>query len=716
MQLKDWKISTKIIWALLSLVVVFSIASAYQMYSIRRLRLIQQQCAERAGNAISIEGIGRAVERSYSSIADAVINRTPEESKKAFAGLRAAAMHDMETIRALAVTGQDKQWSADFSAQYIKYLDTCEQQLLPLLAQRENPLKRAQDVIVLNDIARKINDLSVATSDAIINGDTAGMAMVLASAKEVCTPLLSAMQRIGDTPEKQGLVLGAQEEYASYLRIIERRFMPALQAKDISPEELRSLDDEMDIDRLRVLVTLDGLTKLIREDLQKAEQQEQQISRLNARLSQDRALCMKPMAGLAESLVKKNAEGNSLYHGLALRNLNTSAAAVVLAIVLSQIIGYFFLRAIRRPVAKAVRMAEDVSIGDLETSIDVQQKDEIGALADTMKTMVGNLKGLVVLAEKIAQGDLSVRVKPLSDRDSLGHALKAMVAKLSGIMAEINAAANNVAAGAGQMTATSQAMSQNATEQASSLEEISSSMNEIAAQTRRNAENATQANRLSGDAKALAEKGNAQVARMVSAMKEINDSGSNISRIIKVIDEIAFQTNLLALNAAVEAARAGRHGKGFAVVAEEVRSLAARSAKAAKETEGLIEDSVKKVAGGTDLADQTAEALQEIVAASAKVTDLVAEIAAASSEQAQGVSQITSGLGHVDQVTQQNTAHAEQSAAAAQELSSQARLLQELVSTFKLSDRRALSGPEEGQSPEHPMLPSDAAADREGQA
>jgi methyl-accepting chemotaxis protein len=230
-------------------------------------------------------------------------------------------------------------------------------------------------------------------------------------------------------------------------------------------------------------------------------------------------------------------------------------------------------------------------------------------------------------------------------------------------------------------------VSNGAAHQASSLEEISSSMNEITSQTRHNAENASQANRLAMDAKSLAEHGNTQMHQMVSAMKNINESSRNISRIIKVIDEIAFQTNLLALNAAVEAARAGKHGKGFAVVAEEVRNLAARSAKAAKETSEMIESSVRRVEEGAGIADKTAQALNEIVTAASKLTDLVNEIAAASNEQAQGVTQILAGLGQVDQVTQQNTAHAEQSAAAAQELSSQARALQEQVSLFTVSDK-----------------------------
>ncbi|OEU51016.1 MAG: hypothetical protein BA871_00690 [Desulfuromonadales bacterium C00003096] len=299
--------------------------------------------------------------------------------------------------------------------------------------------------------------------------------------------------------------------------------------------------------------------------------------------------------------------------------------------------------------------------------------------ADNLQNeMVGSL-------QKLANSDLTFEVVPRDSQDSIRGALKQLGQDLNSLIAQIFTSGEQIASGSMQVADGSQSLSQGATESAASVEEITASMMELASQTKQNADNATQANQLVLQAKDAAEKGNHQMQDMVTAMSEINAAGQNISKIIKVIDEIAFQTNLLALNAAVEAARAGQHGKGFAVVAEEVRNLAARSAQAAKETAELIEGSVQKTANGTKIAGQTELALKEIVTAVIKATDLVSEIAAASNEQSQGIGQINQDLNQIDQVTQQNTANAEESAAAAEELSGQAEQLRQMLARFKLS-------------------------------
>ncbi|MEW9125116.1 MAG: methyl-accepting chemotaxis protein [Thermotaleaceae bacterium] len=358
--------------------------------------------------------------------------------------------------------------------------------------------------------------------------------------------------------------------------------------------------------------------------------------------------------------------------------------AIGAAIIISMGLGFFISHLISNPVKQMAQAADKLAMGDVNVNIKAHTKDEIGKLAESFGKMISNIREQAMAAERIAAGDLTIEVAVRSENDLLGKKLCEMVEKNNEVLTNIASASEQVAAGSRQVSDSSISLSEGATEQASSIEELTASLEEISSQTNLNAQNANQANQLAENAKTNAVEGNSQMKEMLQAMEEINESSGNISKIIKVIDEIAFQTNILALNAAVEAARAGQHGKGFAVVAEEVRNLAARSASAAKETTDMIEGSIKKVAIGTEIARGTAEALGEIVNSIEKVATLVNDIAVASNEQASGIGQINQGIMQVSQVVQTNSVTSEESAAASEELSGQAEFLRELVSQFKL--------------------------------
>lgn len=364
------------------------------------------------------------------------------------------------------------------------------------------------------------------------------------------------------------------------------------------------------------------------------------------------------------------------------RNISVYVSAGVVSLM--GLVIYLAVTSIVNAIRTGVAFAEKIRLGDVSTRLNDSRRDELGVLTKALDSMADSLEQKAELAERVAAGDISQEVELASDRDRLGLALQKMTSDLNDILHQVQVACDQIATGSAEVADSSQSLSQGATESASSLEEIAASMNQLTAQIKQNAEHASEAKGLSEKASRSAAEGNTHMHEMVGAMAQIDEAGQSISKIIKVIDEIAFQTNLLALNAAVEAARAGQHGKGFAVVAEEVRSLAARSAKAAQETADLIEGSVEKTRNGAQIADKTAESFEEIVAEINKVSALVGDIAAASDEQAQGISEINVGLGQIDQVTQQNTASAEEGAAASEELNGQAMQLRELVGRFTL--------------------------------
>jgi len=347
-----------------------------------------------------------------------------------------------------------------------------------------------------------------------------------------------------------------------------------------------------------------------------------------------------------EQVNKAAADGEQAYNQAKLLMFGLLAGMVGLGALL----GWWITRSITGPIEAAVNVAEKVAAGDLSSHIEITRSDETGRLLNALKRMNESLVGIVTTVRNSSE---------------------------------------SIATGSAQIASGNADLSQRTEEQASALEETAASMEQLGSTVKQNADNARQANQLAMSASTVAIKGGEVVGQVVETMKGINDSSKKIADIISVIDGIAFQTNILALNAAVEAARAGEQGRGFAVVASEVRSLAQRSAEAAKEIKSLINASVERVEQGTVLVDQAGVTMDEVVTSIKRVTDIMGEISSASIEQSQGVSQVGEAVSQMDQVTQQNAALVEESAAAADSLRQQAKQLVSAVAVFKIGEGAA---------------------------
>jgi len=597
--------------------------------------------------------------------------------------------------------------------QYQAYWDKTRQFLETAQAEIKNP-KRANLIDKIDDMLQQYNKSFRQVVDLINQREELvkeGIDKTGPPIERQLTQILSSAKQDGDMMAAYRSSLAARNLLLARLyagKFLDTNDQSAVErvTKEFSEmeETLKSLDREIqNLTRRELLSQVIIGVKTYRKTF---AQVVQVIKNRNSIINNQLNVFGPELATMIEQ-VKLSVKGDQDILGPKLQAENHKAVGMILSLIVLALIGgigatIIIVRNITKPIIEGVNFAHGIAQGDFSQRIEAKHRDEIGLLINELNNMADSLATNAKAAQQIAEKNLDVKIQLASEKDELGKSLQMMVEGLNDSLGQVQSGSEQIASAATEIADSSQTLSQGATETASSLEEISSSLEELSSQTKINADNAIQANSLANTAADSAKKGNSQMQNMVSAMDEIKDASQNISKIIKTIDEIAFQTNLLALNAAVEAARAGQHGKGFAVVAEEVRNLAARSAKAAEETSQLIEGSVDKTNNGSMIANQTAEALQEIVVSIGKVTDLVSEITIASKEQAEGVNQISIGVTQIDQVTQQNTATAEESAAASEELSGQALQMQEMVRHFKLRQQGTMSH----KLPESTITPS----------
>ncbi|GAB7027662.1 methyl-accepting chemotaxis protein [Geotalea toluenoxydans] len=642
MDVSNMKLATKLYGGIGLIVAALVCVVLFQVIKMRELGNVQDHGADLSGNAVAIQEVQVRLEALYGIMADAVINRNLAESRKEFKESKDNLLKDVDNVRKMADTAEEKQLAEVFAVNLAKYQDLFENRQLPELQKGAgSSTEEIRRIDALLDAARDaaiepLHKIVVSIKKESTDGDA--MFDALRQRTSTISIVCSVAALIFSVIFGWLLVRNVQRQLGGdplYVVEITRKVAAGdlSMSIDTTGKDERSLIFAMAQMMCTVKALVDDTGMLVKAAID---------GKLDVRADAD----------------KHHGEFQKIVHGV-----NATLDAVV------------------TPLNVTADYVARISKGDMPPQITEEYKGQYNLIKQNLNLLIDSTNRIAAAAREVADGNLQVELKARSENDELMKALSAMVANLVDVIGNVKSAADNVAAGSQQLSAGSEEMSQGASEQAAAAEEASSSMEEMTASIRQNADNAMQTEKIALKSTADAQDGGRAVDETVRAMKEI------ASR-ITIIEEIARQTNLLALNAAIEAARAGEHGKGFAVVASEVRKLAERSQKAAGEISELSASSV-------DIAEKAGQMLGSILPDIQKTAELVQEINASSKEQDTGAEQINKAIQQLDQVIQTNASASEEMASTAEELASQAEQLQQAIAYFKIDssavDKRSIT-------------------------
>lgn len=606
----SFKIGTKLFLGFLVVVAIFGAVAYYHIQTLRTLGTFQDHNALRTQQALSIKDIVDRVDELYGVFADAIINRDLRTSREEFEQRKLTAQKDIASVRELVDTPEEKTWAEEFAAKYQAYLDLFEKEMLPVLEREGSAEKRFADVLTMNAIARRVDDVAAIIAAAEIHRNLNTLTKDVEHIRDIVQQDIAAARGLADTDEENVWIETFARQYTAYLTLFETQMLPLLKGGDTSDwGTIRTVDAQLAQRRAAAMTPLDAMLASLEQESRTAAQDTARIKELDGEIDNLREAVTVPLNAIDASLVQENVAADTIFNDAEQRSIRFSIIMTIAGGVVALLFAWLLTWSITKPLKKAVMLNNELSQGNLNIEIAVKRRDEIGQLFAAMRNMVAQLREIVIT---VKEGAL------------------------------------NVSSG-------SQEMAQGASEQAAAAEEASSSMEQMSSNIRQNAENALQTEKIAIQSAAIAQEGGKAVAAAVMSIKEI-------ARKIAVVEEIARQTHTLSLNATIEAAKAQEYGKGFAVVASEVRALSDHSRTAANEINELANTSVAVV-------ERAGEILTKLVPDIQKTSELVQEISAATGEQSNGAEQINKAIQQLDQVIQQNASVSEELASQAEQLS-----------------------------------------------